>query len=166
MLMMSALLAAAVWINFATVVGAPVSTTHSIVGGVMGAGIAAAGMSVVNWPVMGKIASSWVISPVLGGITAAAFLAFIKKQVLYQDDTISAAKKWVPILVALMSGIFSAYLSVKGLKRIWTPESWMVAAIGAGFFAATYAIVNPVIAKRSKGMDNTKKPSATCSICR
>ncbi len=157
MLMMSALLAAAVWINFATVVGAPVSTTHSIVGGVMGAGIAAAGMSVVNWPVMGKIASSWVISPVLGGITAAAFLAFIKKQVLYQDDTISAAKKWVPILVALMSGIFSAYLSVKGLKRIWTPESWMVAAIGAGFFAATYAIVNPVIAKRSKGMDNTKK---------
>ena len=157
MLMMSALLAAAVWINFATVVGAPVSTTHSIVGGVMGAGIAAAGISVVNWPVMGKIASSWVISPVLGGVIAAAFLAFIKKQVLYQDDTITAAKKWVPILVALMSGVFAAYLSVKGLKKIWKPEPWMVAAIGAGFFAATYAIVNPMIAKRAEGMENTKK---------
>ena len=80
--MMSALLAAAVWINFATVVGAPVSTTHSIVGGVLGAGIAAAGISVVNWPVMGTIASSWIISPILGGITAAALLALIKKQVL------------------------------------------------------------------------------------
>jgi PiT family inorganic phosphate transporter len=155
--MMSALLAAAVWINFATVVGAPVSTTHSIVGGVLGAGIAAAGISVVNWPVMGTIASSWIISPILGGTTAAALLALIKKQVLYQDDTIAAAKTWVAILVALMAGIFAAYLSVKGLKRMWKPEPWMVAAIGAGFFCATYAIVGPLIAKRSKGMENTKK---------
>ena len=157
MLMMSALLAAALWINFATVVGAPVSTTHSIVGGVLGAGIAAAGFSVVNWYVMSKIAASWVISPVLGGIIAAMFLAFIKKQVLYQEDTITAAKKWVPILVALMSGVFAAYLSVKGLKRIWKPEPWMVTLIGAGFFAATYAIINPLIAKRADGMENTKK---------
>ncbi|NQV84975.1 MAG: inorganic phosphate transporter [Rhodospirillales bacterium] len=157
MLMMSALLAAALWINFATVVNAPVSTTHSIVGGVLGAGVAAAGLSVVNWAVMGKIAASWVISPVLGGVIAALFLAFIKKKVLYQKDTISAAKKWVPILVALMAGVFAAYLSVKGLKKLWKPEPWMVAAIGAGFFAITYAIVKPVIAKRADGMENTKK---------
>jgi PiT family inorganic phosphate transporter len=157
MLMMSALLAAAIWINFATVVGAPVSTTHSIVGGVLGAGIAAAGFSVVNWPVMSKIAASWVISPVLGGVVAALFLAFIKKQVLYQDDTIAAAKKWVPILVGLMAGVFAAYLTVKGLKKIWRPEPWMVAAIGAGFFTVTYAAVKLQIAKRSEGMDNTKK---------
>ena len=157
MLMMSALLAAALWINFATFFGAPVSTTHSIVGGVLGAGIAAAGASVVNWPVMGKIAASWVISPVLGGIVAAIFLAFIKKQVLYREDTIAAAKYWVPIFVALMAGVFAAYLSVKGLKRVWKPEPWMVGLIGVGFFAATFAFVNPLIAKRSEGMENTKK---------
>ncbi|MDA1090875.1 MAG: inorganic phosphate transporter [Proteobacteria bacterium] len=157
MLMMSALLAAALWINFATFFGAPVSTTHSIVGGVMGSGVAAAGASVVNWSVMSKIAASWVISPVLGGIIAALFLAFIKNRVLYQKDTIAAAKKWVPIMVALMAGVFAAYLSVKGLTKIWKPEPWMVAAIGAGFFAATYAIVNPLIAKKSKGMNNTKE---------
>ena len=122
LLMMSALLAAALWINLATFFGAPVSTTHSIVGGVLGAGIAAAGAAVVDWNVMGKIAASWVISPVLGGIVAAMFLAFIKKQVLYQKDTIAAAKKWVPILVALMAGVFAAYLSVKGLKKVWTPS--------------------------------------------
>ncbi len=71
LLMMSALIAAALWINIATVFGAPVSTTHSIVGGVAGAGIAAAGIAAVNWPTMGQIAASWVISPLLGGIVAA-----------------------------------------------------------------------------------------------
>jgi len=157
MLMMSALLAAAIWINFATFVGAPVSTTHSIVGGVMGAGIAAAGFGVVNWFVMSKIAASWVISPFLGGIIAAAFLAFIKKRVLYQKDTIAAAKRWVPILVALMAGVFAAYLSVKGLKKIWKPEPWMVMAIGVGFFAGTLATVKPWVTRRAEGMDNTKK---------
>ena len=157
MLMLSSLLAAALWINFATYVGAPVSTTHSIVGGVMGAGIAAAGFAVVDWLVMSKIAVSWVISPVLGGIVAAAFLAFIKTYVLYQEDSVSAAKRWVPVLVALMAGVFAAYLSVKGLKKVWKPEPWMVAAIGFGFLAATFAVVNPLIAKRAEGMENTKK---------
>ena len=78
--MMAALLSAALWVNLATWVGAPVSTTHSVVGGVMGAGIAAAGFAAVNWPTMSKIAASWVISPVLGGVIAALFLALIKSQ--------------------------------------------------------------------------------------
>ena len=82
--MMAALLSAALWVNLATWVGAPVSTTHSVVGGVMGAGIAAAGFSAVNWGTMSKIAASWVISPVLGGVIAAAFLWFIKTRVIYQ----------------------------------------------------------------------------------
>ena len=59
-LMLSALLAGALWINLATMVGAPVSTTHSIVGAVMGAGMAAAGVSIVNWPTMATIAASWI----------------------------------------------------------------------------------------------------------
>jgi PiT family inorganic phosphate transporter len=76
--MMAALISAALWINLATWIGAPVSTTHSVVGGVMGAGIAAAGFAAVNWPTMSNIAASWIISPVLGGAVAAMFLAFIK----------------------------------------------------------------------------------------
>ena len=59
--MMAALISSALWVNLATWVGAPVSTTHSVVGGVMGAGIAAAGFAAVNWPTMGAIAASWVI---------------------------------------------------------------------------------------------------------
>ena len=117
--MMAALLAAALWLNFATMMRAPVSTTHSIVGGVMGAGIAAAGFSIVSWSTMAKIAASWVISPVLGGIIAAAFLFSIKKSIVFKDDKVKAAKKYVPIFVALMSMAFVTYLTLKGLKKIW-----------------------------------------------
>lgn len=117
--MMAALLAAALWLNLATMAKAPVSTTHSIVGGVMGGGIAAAGFGIVDWGTMGKIASSWVISPVIGGIIAAGFLFAIKKTIVFKDDKMEASSKWVPIYVALMTWAFVTYLILKGLKRIW-----------------------------------------------
>jgi len=117
--MMAALLAAALWLNFATMMRAPVSTTHSIVGGVMGAGIAAAGFDIVDWGTMGKIAASWVISPVLGGVIAAIFLYSIKRSIVFKEDKIKAAKKYVPIFVALMAMAFVTYLTLKGLKKIW-----------------------------------------------
>lgn len=117
--MMAALLAAALWLNVATALKAPVSTTHSIVGGVMGAGIAAAGFSIVSWTTVGKIAASWVISPVLGGVIAALFLYAIKKSIIFTDDRIASAKKYVPLFVGLMSWSFVTYLVLKGLKKIW-----------------------------------------------
>ncbi len=117
--MMAALLAAALWLNMATFAKAPVSTTHSIVGGVMGAGIAAAGFTIVDWGTMGAIASSWVISPVIGGVIAAIFLLAIKKTVIFQDDKISASLKWVPIYVSIMAWAFTTYLVLKGLKQVW-----------------------------------------------
>lgn len=117
--MMAALLAAALWLNLATMAKAPVSTTHSIVGGVMGAGIAAAGFSIVDWGTMGKIASSWVISPVIGGVIAAGFLFAIKKTIIFKEDKISSSYKWVPVYVAIMSWAFVTYLVLKGLKKVW-----------------------------------------------
>lgn len=117
--MMAALLAAALWLNVATMAKAPVSTTHSIVGGVMGAGIAAAGFGIVNWTTMAKIASSWVISPLIGGIIAAAFLLAIKKTIVFREDKISASYIWVPYYVAMMAWAFVTYLVLKGFKAIW-----------------------------------------------
>src|SRR5690554_1875263 len=72
--MMAALLAAAIWLNIATVLGAPVSTTHSIVGAVLGAGVASSGFGIANWSTVSQIAASWVISPLMGGLVAAGFL--------------------------------------------------------------------------------------------
>lgn len=117
--MMAALLAAALWLNMATFARAPVSTTHSIVGGVMGAGIAAAGFKIVNWGTMGAIVGSWVISPVIGGVVAAAFLFAIKKTIIFQENKIAASLKWVPVYVSIMAWAFVTYLVLKGLKHIW-----------------------------------------------
>ena len=117
--MSAALLAAALWLNLATWMKAPVSTTHSIVGGVVGAGIAAGGLSVVSWGTMGGIVASWVISPLLGGVIAAGFLYVIKSKILYKEDKLAAAKKVIPLLVALMVVAFVTYLTLKGLKHVW-----------------------------------------------
>ncbi|HCO99996.1 MAG TPA: anion permease, partial [Rhodospirillaceae bacterium] len=152
--MMSALLAAALWVNLATCIGAPVSTTHSVVGGVMGAGIAAVGFQLVNWNTMGAIAASWVISPLIGGVIAACFLAFIKTNVIYRDDKIAAARRWVPVLVAVMAGAVSWYLSVKGLKRVWRPEIQTVIVTSLIVFLAVWAIIHPLIRRQSEGMEN------------
>lgn len=156
-LMLSALLAAALWINLATILGAPVSTTHSIVGGVLGAGIAAAGVAIVNWPTMMAIAASWVISPVFGGVIAAALLAFIKAKVLNQEDRLTAAKKWVPVLIALMAAAFAAYMSMKGLKKIWQPSAFEIMALAAFAAIIAWFFAKPYIAKRVKTLKNHKK---------
>lgn len=155
--MMAALLSAALWINLATYIGAPVSTTHAVVGGVMGAGVAAVGFNLVNWATMGKIAASWVISPVLGGIIAALFLAFIKILIIYQDDKIAAAKRWVPVLLSLMAAAFSCYLVMKGLKRVWRPDFMMVAAIGVAVFLAALALTRVWVARRAEGLENRNR---------
>ncbi len=155
--MMAALISAALWVNLATWVGAPVSTTHSVVGGVMGAGIAAAGFAAVNWPTMSKIAASWVISPVLGGAVAAAFLALIKSRVIYQDDKIAAAKKWVPILVGIMAGTFASYLALKGLKRVMKIDLQTALLIGTALGVAAWIITIPLIRRQAEGLENRNK---------
>jgi len=155
--MTSALLAAAVWVNLATVIGAPVSTTHAVVGGVMGGGIVATGINAVNWATMGKIAASWIISPVLGGVIAALFLALIKHQIIFKNDRVSAAKRWVPILVSIMVSVFAMYLMKKGLKKIWKPDWWVIAITGAALFAASIAVIRPVVARAAEGIENRRK---------
>ncbi len=155
--MMAALLSSALWVNLATWIGAPVSTTHSVVGGVMGAGIASAGVAAVNWPVMGTIAASWVISPLLGGIIAAAFLWFIKSRIIFQEDKIAAARKWVPMLVGIMAGAFAAYLALKGLKHLVKISFGTALLIGLGAGLLTWVAMIPVIRRQSEGLENRNK---------
>ncbi|MDU8944453.1 inorganic phosphate transporter [Ovoidimarina sediminis] len=155
--MIAALLSSALWVNLATWFGAPVSTTHSVVGGVMGAGIAAAGFAAVSWAQMGMIAASWVISPLVGGVIAAGFLWFIKDRIIYQDDKIAAARKWVPALVGVMAGAFAAYLAMKGLKNLIKIDLGTALLIGAGFGGLTWIVMIPVIRRQSEGLENRNK---------
>ncbi|MGJ8622818.1 MAG: inorganic phosphate transporter [Yoonia sp.] len=155
--MMSALLAAAFWVNIATWVGAPVSTTHSVVGGVMGAGIAAAGFAAVDWTTMSAIAASWIISPLMGGLIAAGFLWVIESQIIHKDDKIAAARKWVPILVGIMAGTFATYLALKGIKKIVKIDLQTALIAGAVIGGLFWAMMVPVIRKQSEGLENRNK---------
>ncbi len=155
-LMMAALLAGAVWLNAATALGAPVSTTHSIVGGVLGAGIAAGGFGIANWAKMGTIAASWVISPVLGGVIAAIFLYLIKRTIMYRRDMLGAARRMVPLLVAVMAWAFSTYLVLKGLKKVWKTDFGTALLIGLAIAVAIYLLVRPLIARSTERLDNNK----------
>jgi inorganic phosphate transporter, PiT family len=154
--MTAALLSAALWLNFATSVGAPVSTTHSIVGGVMGAGIAAAGFAIVSWGTMGKIAASWVISPLFGGVIAALFLYYIKVNIVRQEDMVTSAKKFVPILVSIMATAFITYLMLKGVKKIVKVDFVTALGVGIALGVAVYFMVKPMIAKAADKITNDR----------
>ena len=155
-LMLAALLAAAMWLNIATSVGAPVSTTHSIVGAVLGAGVAAAGFDIADWQLVGKIAASWVISPVTGGLIAAGFLYVIKHSITYKADMTVAAGKRVPVLLALMVWAFTAYLLTKGLGKILS--FGIVEALIYGLLLAIVAflLLRPILRNSAAGIENSK----------
>jgi inorganic phosphate transporter, PiT family len=153
-IMMSALLASALWVHLATFLGAPVSTTHAIIGGILGSGIAAMGTAAVDWVIVSAILFSWLLSPVVGGLVAALFLAFIKTKLIYQEDKIAAARRWVPALVGLMAAVFSAYLVAKGLNRVWRPGLPALGAVAGVAFAIAFLLADPWVRRQSDGMEN------------
>ena len=156
-LMIAALLAAALWLNFATAIGAPVSTTHSIVGGVLGAGVAAGGWGIADWQQTGAIVASWVISPVMGGAVAAAFLYLIKRSISYQRDVLKAARTRVPLLVAVMAWAFVTYLMMKGLTHLWKVPFGVAALFGLGAAGVVYLVVRPLVQRAATQLVNTKE---------
>ncbi|MFP6633956.1 MAG: anion permease [Planctomycetota bacterium] len=118
--MMGAILAAATWLLVATYFGLPVSTTHSIVGSVLGFGIVVfwGNLDVIEWGTVMKIVSSWIISPLLaGGFSCLVFLA-IQRLVLYKRDMVGAARKVAPFLIFLVLTIISLVTIYKGLKPL------------------------------------------------
>jgi PiT family inorganic phosphate transporter len=131
--MLAALLAAAVWLMIASTRGWPVSTTHSIVGAVVGFAIAGIGIEAVAWGKIGQIVASWIISPVLGGAVAFALMMSIRKLILNTDDPFAMAKKWGPFYVFLVGFIISLVTMFKGLKHLnlelSVPMSFLVAFI-------------------------------------
>ncbi|HJE03025.1 Sulfate permease CysP [Aliarcobacter thereius] len=154
--MTAGLLAGAVWLNFATSIGAPVSTTHAIVGGVIGAGIASVGIAILNWGSLAEIASSWVISPLLGGIVAASFLYFIKKQIVYKENMLESAHKIVPILIAIMTWAFTTYLLLKGLRQLIHVSFFTASLISIPFAIASFFLIKKHIESKLSSLTNDR----------
>lgn len=106
---LSALLAAALWVSFATFKSLPVSTTHSIVGAMIGFGVMTGGLSVINWPKLGAVVASWVISPAFSFIIAFLLFKFIVKAVLSKNDPFVWGLKFSPLFIG--STLFVVVLS-------------------------------------------------------
>ena len=116
--MLSALLAAAVWLLIASTRGWPVSTTHSIVGAIVG--FAAVGISVdaVEWGKVGTIVASWVVSPVLAGTLSFALFMSVKILILDTEDPFHKAKRYIPVYMWMVGFMISMVTLLKGLKHI------------------------------------------------
>lgn len=157
LVMLSALLASAMWVHLSTFVRAPVSTTHSIVGGVVGAGIAAAGIGAVSWPNILAIAFGWMASPIAGGAIAALLLLITQIAITQRMDKIRAARIWVPAFVSAMTGTFAIYLATKGLQRLWTPGIWTVLSLGLAAAISGWSVAFLRVRHRSRTLENRKK---------
>jgi len=116
--MLAALLAAGCWLLIASSKGWPVSTTHSIIGAIVGFAIVGIGMHAVNWGKVGFIVASWVISPLLAGVVAFAIFRSVQKLILDTDNPFDNAKKYVPIYIFMAGFMISLVTLVKGLKHI------------------------------------------------
>lgn len=116
--MVCAMLAAALWLNCASYFGMPVSTTHSIVGAIVGFGILQVGVKHIHWGTLGQIVASWFISPLAGGIMAFIIFKIISRHVLSVEHPAHAARKGVPVCVFFTFAILILAVIYKGLKNL------------------------------------------------
>ena len=131
--MLAALLAAGCWLALASTKGWPVSTTHSIVGAIVGFAVAGIGVDAVNWGKISQIVASWVVSPALGGGIAFMLMMSIQYLIMNADKPFKAAVKWAPMYIFLVGFVISLVTLFKGLKHLkielGVGESFVVAAI-------------------------------------
>ncbi|SDK49216.1 inorganic phosphate transporter [Paracoccus chinensis] len=129
--MLAAMLAAASWIALATWAGAPVSTTHAVVGGIAGAGLAVFGPGALYWGGLARIATVWVASPIAAALVGAALLAVLRHLIHRAPDRTEAAVRWLPWLVGVIAAVLAVNALTLGGAR---PALVIVAtlAIGAG----------------------------------
>lgn len=145
--MLSALVAAALWLHLASYFGQPVSTTHSIVGGVFGFGLIANGA--VEWGTMGKIVASWLISPFFSGLLAFLLFRLISKRVMAADNPIAATRAYAPFFVFLVAVILVLSFIFKGLKNLHLDISYATAlGMAAGIGAIVAFLANVLVFKR------------------
>lgn len=165
-IMMSALLGAALWLFLATRMGWPVSTTHAIIGGIVGAAVTMGlktglgGLEMVQWESIGQIALSWVLSPLLGGVVAFGIFWLIKRFILSpaQDDREEghyALQTLVPIVAAVAAIILAGMLLVKGLSNLEVAVdpvviAFLIAMIGIAVWAAVYVFAKSLKKKKFK----------------
>ncbi|MGD8587665.1 MAG: inorganic phosphate transporter [Chromatiales bacterium] len=148
--MLAALLAAAIWLMIASTRGWPVSTTHTIVGAIVGFAMAGIGMDAVNWGKIGSIVASWLVSPMIGGTIALLLMLSIRKLILNAEQPFIQAKKWGPVYVFLVGFIVALVTLFKGLKHLKLELSMLESFIAALFIGLIVAIIGRMMINKVK----------------
>ena len=163
--MMGALLAAAVWLQVATFFGWPVSTTHSIVGSVIGFGVIVGGVESIAWVKVGSIVASWVVSPLMSGTIAFIIFSILRRQIYHKDNPVEAAKKIVPPLVFVVFTMLSLAMVFKGLKNLHLDLAFgeaLVMSLGVGLVASivSYFLTRGITSTPVTDVVKEKQPEA------
>jgi PiT family inorganic phosphate transporter len=117
--MLSALLAAGTWLMIASFMGWPVSTTHSIVGAIVGFAAVGVSTDAVNWTKVSTIVASWVVSPVIAGTISFAIFRSVQHLILIQDDPFAKAKQYAPMYMFAVGFLMAMVTILKGLKHVF-----------------------------------------------
>ena len=140
--MLSALIAAAIWLTVASWLGWPVSTTHSIIGAIVGFAIVGIGVEAVNWPKIGTIVLSWLVSPIVGGALSFFLMISIQKLILDTEKPLINAKRYAPYYVFLVGFVISLVTLFKGLKHLDIDLSVAQSFIFSGMLALILTIIS------------------------
>jgi len=162
--MLAALLAAGIWLMIASTRGWPVSTTHSIVGAIVGFAVAGIGVDAVNWPKIGSIVASWLVSPLIGGVIALLLMISIRKLILNTENPFARAKTWGPVYVFLVGWIVSLVTMFKGLKHLKLELSMGESFVAATVFGIIVAIIGRMMINRVKVDDDADRDYHYASV--
>jgi inorganic phosphate transporter, PiT family len=146
--MLASLLAAALWLLVASRFGWPVSTTHSIVGAVVGFAAMGMGVDAVHWGQVGQIVMSWVASPLLAGTLSLVLFLSIQRLVLGQGDPLLAARRWCPWYVFLAGFFMTLVTLLKGVVHLGIEMSTAAAYVLAAAVGLTVALIGRVYIQR------------------
>ena len=146
--MIAALVAAALWLHIASFLGWPVSTTHSIVGAVVGFGVMAGGLDAVSWSKVGKVVASWIISPLMGGLVAFILFRFLTDQVFRRRNPLLYAKRILPYMVFMVCVILANAMFYKGLKNLHLDLSFVRSMIYAIAFGVVGFFISMMLVKK------------------
>lgn len=148
--MLSALLAAGIWLMIASAKGWPVSTTHSIVGAIVGFGAVGLGVEAVEWGKVGQIASSWLISPLLAGTIGYVLFKSVHHLIFESSNPLTAAKRYVPVYVFLVGFIVAMVTLTKGLSHVGLNLSLGQSFLFSVLLAIAIMILGIVMQRRIK----------------
>ena len=146
--MLSALLAAGIWLLIASSRGWPVSTTHSIVGAIVGFAAVGIGMDAVHWAKVGTIVMSWVVSPLTAGLISFLIFRSVQKLILEKEDPLPRAKKYVPVYMFLAGFNITLVTIFKGLKHVGLHLSTFEAYLAAFLIGVAIAAVGKIAINR------------------